>query len=121
MAAFYSDVEHEVLEVTAGHRITLTYLYLAPGTGLLAGRLLSLQASQLPLTRHFQHAHTNLKSMPGRGYLGFMLAHSHPHPNHKLNHFVPSMLKGSAAQKGSRLRWPIGTKFYRASSKHLVL
>ena len=24
-AAFYSDVEHEVLEVTEGHRITLTY------------------------------------------------------------------------------------------------
>jgi len=24
-AAFYSDVEHEVLEVANGHRITLTY------------------------------------------------------------------------------------------------
>ncbi len=24
-AAFYSDCEHEVLEVTSGHRITLTY------------------------------------------------------------------------------------------------
>ncbi len=24
-AAFYSDVEHEVLPVTSGHRITLTY------------------------------------------------------------------------------------------------
>lgn len=24
-AAFYSDCEHEVLEVTAGHRLTLTY------------------------------------------------------------------------------------------------
>lgn len=24
-AAFYSDVEHEVLEVQSGHRVTLTY------------------------------------------------------------------------------------------------
>lgn len=24
-AAFYSDVEHEVLEVHSGHRVTLTY------------------------------------------------------------------------------------------------
>ncbi len=31
-AAFYSDCEHEVKELTAGHRVTLTYnLYHAPG------------------------------------------------------------------------------------------
>lgn len=33
-AAFYSDCEHEVLEVTSGHRITLTYnLYVTESVG----------------------------------------------------------------------------------------
>jgi hypothetical protein len=33
-AAFYSDCEHEVLEVTKGHRITLTYnLYVSEQLG----------------------------------------------------------------------------------------
>lgn len=36
-AAFYSDIEHEVLKVTYGHRITLTYnLYSSPKTTGLA-------------------------------------------------------------------------------------
>jgi hypothetical protein len=42
-AAFYSDCEHEVLEVTQGYRITLTYnLYHAPGVGDLAGNSAAL-------------------------------------------------------------------------------
>ena len=43
-AAFYSDYEHEVLEVTSGHRVTLTYnLYSdKPAAGLL-------DATSLPL------------------------------------------------------------------------
>ncbi|KAK6858062.1 hypothetical protein PG995_005761 [Apiospora arundinis] len=42
-AAFYSDCEHEVLEVTSGHRITLTYnLYAVRGfQRLTGGRLVS--------------------------------------------------------------------------------
>ena len=51
-AAFYSDCEHEVLEVTSGHRITLTYnLYaVTPATGLFAGNAGGLlNPSQLPL------------------------------------------------------------------------
>lgn len=49
-AAFYSDVEHEVLQVTSGHRITLTYnLYVAHGSGALAGKALSFDPKQLPL------------------------------------------------------------------------
>ncbi len=36
-AAFYSDCEHEVHEVTSGHRVTLTYnLYVTRGLGHLA-------------------------------------------------------------------------------------
>lgn len=48
--AFYSDVEHEVLEVTKGHRITLTYnLYVVRGSGALAGKSLSFDIKQSPL------------------------------------------------------------------------
>lgn len=42
-AAFYSDVEHAVLDVTGGHRITLTYnLYATAGAGQLAGRQMAM-------------------------------------------------------------------------------
>lgn len=49
--AFYSDCEHEVLEVTSGHRVTLTYnLYAVRGNGTLAGAPSpSLDIGQLPL------------------------------------------------------------------------
>jgi hypothetical protein len=48
-AAFYSDCEHEVYEVTAGHRLTLTYnLYMRRGLGELAGHSNTLNVQQLP-------------------------------------------------------------------------
>jgi len=48
-AAFYSNCEHEVLEVTSGHRITLTYnLYVRHGLGAIAGRSDTLDARLLP-------------------------------------------------------------------------
>ncbi|KAK5724812.1 hypothetical protein LTR15_004861 [Elasticomyces elasticus] len=51
-AAFYSDCEHEVFEVTVGHRITLTYnLYATDGAGHVVGNIPAglLDPTQLPL------------------------------------------------------------------------
>ena len=49
-AAFYSDCEHEVLEVTSGHRVTLTYnLYAVRGHGSLAGNCPTLDTRHLLL------------------------------------------------------------------------
>jgi len=49
-AAFYSDCEHEVLEVTSGHRLTLTYnLYIREHDGGAFGRTLTMSLEQLPL------------------------------------------------------------------------
>ena len=49
-AAFYSDCEHEVLEVTAGHRVTLTYnLYTTRATGHLAGHANILSLAEHPV------------------------------------------------------------------------
>jgi hypothetical protein len=51
-AAFYSSCEREILEVTSGHHITLTYnLYTVRGNGSLAGHCPNLEPSSLPLYR----------------------------------------------------------------------
>tara|TARA_R110002003_G_scaffold3_22_gene134 strand:- start:26993 stop:27403 length:411 start_codon:yes stop_codon:yes gene_type:complete len=56
-AAFYSDCEHEVLEVTSGYRITLTYnLFVRRGLGELAGCNEMLNAKQLPLFKAVKEA-----------------------------------------------------------------
>jgi len=95
-AAFYSDCEHEVLEVTSGHRVTLTYnLYLAPGTGLLNGAPKCLDPPSLPLFGHLHKMLAAERFFPKGGYLGIHLAHSYPHTHPRLHQFVPSMLKGS--------------------------
>lgn len=49
-AAFFSDCEHEVLEVTEGHRVTLTYnLYWTDyGPSLMATHLDALNQPSLP-------------------------------------------------------------------------
>lgn len=55
-AAFYSDCEHEVLEVTSGHRLTLTYnLYaVRGGSGLAGGFASALDVSQLSFYRSLE-------------------------------------------------------------------
>jgi hypothetical protein len=56
-AAFYSDCEHEVLEVTDGHRITLTYnLFYALGVGDLAGNSPAMGVNFLPLYKKVKEA-----------------------------------------------------------------
>ena len=52
-AAFYSDCEHEVMRVTEGHRITLTYnLYYTLGLGGLAGKSPAMHVQSLPLFQY---------------------------------------------------------------------
>ena len=56
-AAFYSNCEHEVYEVTSGHRITLTYnLYVTRGLGHLASNAPALDSTQLPLHESLKDA-----------------------------------------------------------------
>jgi len=59
-AAFYSDCEHEVLQVTKGNRITLTYnLYYALGVGDLAGNSPVMDIQSLPLYKMIREALAN--------------------------------------------------------------
>jgi hypothetical protein len=68
-AAFYSDCKHEVLEVTSGHRITLTYnLYMRRGLGEMAGHSDILDAHQLPMYNEVKNALAKLDFMTeGKG------------------------------------------------------
>ncbi len=64
-AAFYSDCEHEVLEVTAGHRVTLTYnLYVEPQRVRLADKVGSLDVTSLPLYHAVKDAIDNPHFLP---------------------------------------------------------
>ena len=80
--AFYSDIEHEVLAVTSGQRITLTYnLYATPSD--LIPKMAALAITPDPnASASFQ---TTLRSqldnpefLPNGGTLGFGLAHLYP-------------------------------------------
>ena len=78
--AFYSDIEHEVLKVSSGCRVTLTYnLYLADST---PGAQAPSVVPNLRDILNFQSAlHKLLGSpefLPHGGTLGFGLAHLYP-------------------------------------------
>ena len=88
-AAFFSDVEHEILPVTSGHRITLTYdLYYAKE-----------RPSAFPVLGPFQHylqeALKNPYFMPEGGCLGFDCKHSYVFSRLNEPQLLPSVLKGS--------------------------
>ena len=85
--AFYSDIEHEVLKVTSGSRVTLTYnLYLVPHISISrapvsSDRSPSVQPNlkdsanfQVTLRRLLQSP----EFMPEGGILAFSLAHLYP-------------------------------------------
>ncbi|KAK7755004.1 hypothetical protein SLS62_003088 [Diatrype stigma] len=92
-AAFYSDCEHEVLEVTSGHRLTLTYnLYAIRGNGLLAGHCQTLDAAQLPLYKQVVGILKNASFMTEGGCLGFYCQHAYPHTSEASG--LPDTLKG---------------------------
>ncbi len=56
-AAFYSDYQHEVHKVTAGHRVTLTYnLYAVPSRVRLEGKTECLDVTTLPLYHPVKNA-----------------------------------------------------------------
>lgn len=74
-AAFFSDVDHEVLPITTGHRVTLTYnLYfstLAPRTR---------PARSEPLLDAFKGLLADKEFMSAGGRLAFGLSHKYPVP-----------------------------------------
>ncbi|KAH9968347.1 hypothetical protein BGW80DRAFT_1209092, partial [Lactifluus volemus] len=104
-AAFFSDVEHEVLPVTSGHRVTLTYkLYFVNDERAL--KLVS-EPPPLPQLRFRSIFEALLKDpefLPDGGTLGFGMRHVYPvKANRGLKH-IYSLLKGSDATIYQSLR-----------------
>ncbi|KAI4722346.1 hypothetical protein E4T48_01286 [Aureobasidium sp. EXF-10727] len=95
-AAFYSDCSHEVQEVTAGHRITLTYnLYASRGSGLLAGKKHNLDATRLPLYRPLVDLMRCRTFMSEGGFMAIGLAHAYAHTHALLHRNMPGAIKGA--------------------------
>ena len=89
-AAFYSDVEHEVLPVTSGHRITLTYnlYHTSPAmTPEITTNLLYCELKAALQNPHF---------MRQGGILGFFCQHEYTSISTDLGKFSP-FLKGEDA------------------------
>ena len=110
--AFYSDIEHEVLKVTSGRRVTVTYnLYLVdlssehkrPAATAIPRNALNLQNTLRELLKSSEF-------LPRGGTLGFGLAHLYPvTPNMELPEII-SCLKGEDAHVHQACRelrlWP---------------
>jgi hypothetical protein len=105
-AAFFSDVEHEILPVTSGHRVTLTYnLYFDDAS---AKDLVS-EPPPLPQDENEQMFRSRLDALlknpeflPDGGRLGFGMRHEYQVID-RLKH-VYSLLKGSDATVYQSLR-----------------
>ncbi|KAG7090307.1 hypothetical protein E1B28_011905 [Marasmius oreades] len=98
--AFFSDVEHEVLPVTSGHRVTLTYnLYFSKSTAQDPDSLLVTKTNFNELRDTISALLDNPQFLPKGGLLGFTLSHSYavdPDSGDSLNGFL-QLLKGEDA------------------------
>ena len=94
--AFYSDIEHEILKVTSGHRVTVTYnLYLVDMSSEPQAPAVTTNAqSASALKTTLQALLKRPEFLPNGGTLGFGLAHLYPvAPNTDLGE-IESCLKG---------------------------
>ncbi|KAH7320592.1 hypothetical protein B0I35DRAFT_197903 [Stachybotrys elegans] len=97
-AAFYSDCEHEVMSVTQGHRVTLTYnLYYKSVNRSWPAVPLPIDGTKTP----FYQTMRNIMQLPvflkEGGLLGIYCSHSYPHAHPTEYVKVPFMLKGGDA------------------------
>ena len=109
MAAFYGDCEHAVLEVTKGHRVTLTYNLHYSRTGDLGGdvhvpRQLPLYNIVRDMLQDSDFMRDGVKVNPRLkdpmlipligGILGFFCHHQYAHTNESGRKSIPHAFKG---------------------------
>ena len=91
--AFYGDIEHEVLPITSGHRVTLTYN--------LYHKRSHPTTSSIPTPFHLNLGQAladlvnDTSKLPGGGYLGFGLVHEYVHSGRNRLGSLQDQLKGS--------------------------
>lgn len=95
-AAFFSDCEHEVLNVTEGHRVTLTYnlYWTSYGPASMADNLKSIDQTSLYFFSAVRDLLACPEFLPEGGRVGFTCAHAYPHTSKSLGVELSSMLKG---------------------------
>jgi hypothetical protein len=111
-AAFFSDVEHEVLPVTSGHRITLTYkLYFVYDKRASAKDLVSeppplpQEEIQWKFRSGFEAILKDPEFLPGGGTVGFGMRHVYPiKARHDGLQHIYGLLKDSDATVYQSLR-----------------
>jgi len=101
-AAFFSDIEHEVVPVTSGHRVTLTYNLFFDDNKRASAKDLVLEPPSAPQEENermfrsaFKALLNNPEFLPDGGTLGFGLRHVYQ-VEYTVEH-VYSLLKGSDA------------------------
>ncbi|KAF7902857.1 hypothetical protein EAF00_002759 [Botryotinia globosa] len=94
-AAFYSDCEHEVLEVTSGHRVTLTYnLYISQKIGIPLQKNLVADPTLSPLYEVARNVLVQPDFMKRGGVIGFYCEHLYAHTQEDTDDIMPYALKG---------------------------
>jgi hypothetical protein len=94
-AVFFSDVDHEVLPVTSGHRITLTYNLRWRSKS--ESTQLTSPPSETNIRSILQELLADGDFMPDGGLLGFGLQYQYPSGAKMLGYNVLSYLKGTDA------------------------
>lgn len=90
-AAFYSDVEYEILPVTEGYRITLTYnLYHCEKNPVP-----TVDVSTSPFYNHLKSSLENPHFLRGGGTLGFTCQHAYVYEKFDKGKNLSRLLKGS--------------------------
>jgi hypothetical protein len=95
-AAFYGDCEHEVLPVTSGYRVTITYnLYF--GSPHIHRQNMIQTCSSLPLHHVLSKVLKSPDFMPDGGVLGLYCSHDYAHTSSSASTRLPSQMKGMDA------------------------
>ena len=96
-AAFYSDVEHEILPVTEGHRVTMTFNLYSMDVAPLIAKDPKVDFTLSPFYHELRSAIRNPAFMKDGGVLGFPCQHSYVAVKKQLNKMedLPVLLKGS--------------------------
>ncbi|KAF8578575.1 hypothetical protein K439DRAFT_1663658 [Ramaria rubella] len=95
-AFLFSDVEHEVLPVTSGTRVTLAYdIFTSEGAQLMG--LSRMDGATVPLYADLENALNNKDFLPQGGKVGVALSHAYPVKTHGTSNAFASLLKGSDA------------------------
>ena len=96
-AAFYSDVEHEILPVTEGHRVTMTFNLYSMDVAPVIAMDPKIDFSLSPFYHELRSAIRNPAFMKDGGVLGFPCQHGYVAVKKQLNKMenLPVLLKGS--------------------------